>query len=129
MIIENINNLILETENKQQYKIHGAIEGCLDVSINSLGIGLYRTETLKNDPWIAVIATKGPITKSELDNFHSHYILDPDKGNVPYYYCVDDVINNKKYIKYTNSDRLFNYKEAYDYGIKIGIPKEQLDFK
>jgi hypothetical protein len=122
-LLNNITNLILEISLKKQYMISGAIEGCLDVPYEKLNMGLYRVEVYKNDPWIAMLSTKQPINKNQLNEFDKHYVLDPDKKNIPYYYVIND-----QYIKFTNSSKWFTKKEAKIYGAKNGLKNEHLDF-
>ena len=118
-ISKDIKNLIVDN-----YMISGVIEGCLDIPYQKLNMSLYQVELFKNDPWISSLSTKTPISKNQLMEFDKHYILDPDKQNIPYYYVI-----NNQLIKFSNSPKWFSQKEAIKYGKSVGIKKEQLDFK
>jgi len=112
------------------YHITGAILGCLKKSSETSNLlkKFEIVERFKGDPWEATIRSKETLSKDELLKFHSLYTVDPDGNNLPFYYVVKDMKTKQQFVKYSDSNKNFTYKEAYDYGLKKGLPKEQLDF-
>jgi len=114
------------------YKITGAILGCLGSRADEVDYKV--TEDLKDDPWLAIIESRGPVTREEVIRWHERHTADPDGKGIPYYFCVRDIRDNRDYVLFSDEDKWWpvntkaEKKAAVEAGLAKGILEEQLDF-
>jgi len=115
-----------------EYQITGAILGCLGNNKNRVSYEIV--EKLPNDPWIAIIKSKGLVTKSQLKLWHRYHVVDVDKKGIPYYFIVTHVPVKKEYVWYSDDKEMMpinnasEKQKAIEAGIGKGLDKKQLDF-
>lgn len=114
------------------YDISGAILGCLGDNRDKV---LYDVvEDLPDDPWEAIIKSKGSVTKDQLQDWHNYHTVDVDKKGVPYYFIVTSRPDNKEFVWYSDDANMLpigteeEKKSAIQRGLDKGLIKEQLDF-
>ena len=133
-------NLGLNTSALKEYKVSGAILGCLGSDKDKVNYKIV--EKLPNDPWVAIIESKGLITKEELELWHKYHVVDVDHKGVPYYFIVTHFNshahpgerNKSTFVWYSDDKEMMpindqNQKDkAVKAGIKKGLDPKQLDF-
>ena len=130
--METAKTLIDKLAEPAEYQIHGAILGCLGKNKDKIEYEIV--EELPDDPWQAIIKSKGLLTKKQLQEWHKLHNVDVDQKGVPYYFIVDHTPTGDKFVWYSDDSTMLpiNTKEDKQAAIKRGLNKglieEQLDF-
>jgi uncharacterized protein len=130
-IVREYNPKAFRSTSEPRYEISGAILG---VFKHPDKFPLEVEEEFPDDPWQASVKTTRPLSKEEFRKLFEDYSGDPDGKGTPYYLKIKDKVTGKEYVTFTGKHhghygRLFNYDEAKEFGRKLGIPEEQLDFE
>jgi hypothetical protein len=118
------------------YEVSGIIQGCFHNQTETIKqYKLEIEEAFPNDPWVAALKTKDPLTEPMVWLLWKQYRRDPDQKDVPYYFAVKKLVTDETYVIYSDELKMYpinnptEVRLATAAGIKKGLDPKQLDFK
>jgi len=120
--------------NENFYNISEAVLGTLSGIKPEEKFNLERIKNLPDDKWIAIVETRNPLTKKEVEEFRKMSNLDPDGKNVPYFFIVTDSKTNEQWVVFTDEKTWYplstneEKEKATKVGIEKGLKKEHVKF-